>query len=319
MAYTLSVSFTHHALITAAGGEEEARARFERMVSACVRLQHPTVRNLRAAPGDWGIDAFLGELDGRVSVWQAKFFITAIGDPQQRQIRDSFAQLMGKAAEEGFTVEFWTLCIPILMSPEEAKWFDRWRKRQQKDNPGLTIPEPWDRDKLSSLLFSPEGVGVRREFLGLEENPPLRDLLDPPADLDFEEMLFIKQLRAAGMVELAAPKREFFNAELLSREMREKAIPEELSELIAERIDVHSIWSVAFNGACSAASSTQQLVGLYERVMGELRATHAHRDPPPLGMRPVHRLGTMHQVVDDGEAGWRRDYVEIVRMHRDVS
>jgi hypothetical protein len=46
------VSFTHHALIHAAGGEDEARARFERMVVACVRLQHPTVRNLRAAPGD---------------------------------------------------------------------------------------------------------------------------------------------------------------------------------------------------------------------------------------------------------------------------
>jgi hypothetical protein len=295
---------------------EEARARFERMVGACVRLQHPTVRNLRPAPGDWGIDAFIGELDGRISVWQAKFFINEIGDTQQRQIRDSLAQLASKAAEENFTVEFWTLCIPILMSAEETKWFDGWRKRRQREHPGLTIPEPWDRDKLSSLLFSPEGAGARAEFLGLEEKPALHEVLDPPADLNFEEMLFIKQLRAAGMAELTAPKREFFNAELLAREVQEKAVPEELNELVAERVDVHSIWSVAFNGACTADPSALQLTGLYERVMGELRATHAHRDPPPLGMRPVHRLGTMHQVVDEGEAGWRRDYPEIVKEHR---
>jgi hypothetical protein len=312
------MSFSHHALIHAAGGEEEARARFERMVGACVRLQHPTVRNLRSAPGDWGIDAFVGELDGRISVWQAKFFITEIGDAQKRQIRESFAQLMIKASEEKFVVEFWTLCIPILMSPEEAKWFDGWRKRRKNTHAGLTIPEPWDRDKLSSLLYSPEGAAARSEFLGISISPPLREVVDPPAELDFEEMLFIKQLRAAGMVALTAPKREFFNAEVLAREVQEKAIPEELNELVAERVDVHSIWSVAFNGACSADPLAQNLTGIYERVMDELRATHAHRDPPPLGMRPVHRLGTMHQVVDDGEAGWRRDYLEIAKAHRDA-
>jgi hypothetical protein len=222
-----------------------------------------------------------------------------------------------KAAEENFAVEFWTLCIPILMSPEEAKWFDGWRKRKQKEHAGLTIPEPWDRDKLSSLLFSTEGAAARAEFLGFTETPPLHEVVDPPPEVDFDEMLFIKQLRAAGMIELTGPKREFFNAEVLAREVQEKAVPDELKELVAERVDVHSIWSVAFNGACSSEPSARLLAGLYERVMGELRATHAHRDPPPLGMRPVHRLGTMHQVVDDGEAGWRRDYIEIAKEHRE--
>lgn len=96
-------------------------------------------------------------------------------------------------------------------------------------------------------------------------------------------------------------------------------MPSELQELVAERHDVHSVWSVAFNGACAADVAAVQLPGLYEKVMGELRETHAHRQPPPLGMRPVHRLGTMHQVVDDGEAGWRRDYFDIVEEHRGQS
>jgi hypothetical protein len=81
------------------------------------------------------------------------------------------------------------------MSPEEAKWFDGWRKRKQKEQPGLTIPEPWDRDKLSSLLFSPEGAAARTEFLVLSTSPALHEVVDPPADVDFEEMLFINPAR----------------------------------------------------------------------------------------------------------------------------
>ena len=166
------MSFTHHALIHAAGGEEEARARFERMVGACVRLEYPTVRNLRSARGDWGIDAFVGELDDRVSVWQAKFFIGQIGDPQRRQIRESFGQLMKSASERGFVVTSWTLCIPILMAPEEANWFDAWRTKAGTAYPDVTITVPWDRDKLGSLLFSPSGVGVRAEFLEIRSGVP---------------------------------------------------------------------------------------------------------------------------------------------------
>jgi len=311
------VSFTHHALIHAAGGEEEARARFEKMILALVRIQHPTVRNLRPAPGDWGIDAFVGELDDQISVWQAKFFINEIGSAQKRQIREAFDQLMSKATEEGFTVHFWTLCIPIQMSPAETKWFDTWRRGKQREHAGLTIPPAWDRDKVSALLFSPEGAGARREFLNLEAEPKLRALVEPPAEKQFDEMLFIKQLRAARIIELTAPKREFFNAELLAREVQEKAVPDEMRELVAERMDVHSIWSVAFNSACGNDPSAVLLPALYDRVMTELRATHAARNPPPLGMRPVHRLGTMHQVVDTGEAGWRRDFDEITKVHRE--
>lgn len=309
------MSFTHHHLIAAAGGEDEARPWFERMVTACVRLQHPTVRNLRAAPGDWGIDAVVGELDGRVAIWQAKFFPDEVSDTQQGQIRGSFNQAMKKASEEGYKVDFWTLCIPIQMSPEEAKWFDGWRGRSQRKHPGLTITVPWDRDKLSSLIYSPEGAAVRAEFLGISVPEPLRDVFDVPDDRTFDEMLFIKQLRAAGLIDMTASKREFFNAEVLTREVQEKGVATELAELVGERLDVHSVWSTAFNGACAGAvTETRELPGLYETVFRELRTTL--RTPPPLGMRAIHRLGTMHQVVDDGEAGWRRDYPEIAKEHR---
>jgi hypothetical protein len=133
------VSFTHHKLIAAANGEDEARSRFERMITECVRLQHPTVRNLRPAPGDWGIDAMVGELDGQVSIWQAKFFINGIGSTQRQQITKTFEQAIKKSQENGYSVEVWTLCIPIQISPEEARWWDKWRRKVQKGHADLTI------------------------------------------------------------------------------------------------------------------------------------------------------------------------------------
>ena len=33
------------------------------------------VHTLAPSPGDWGIDVLLGELDGEVDVWQAKYFL----------------------------------------------------------------------------------------------------------------------------------------------------------------------------------------------------------------------------------------------------
>jgi hypothetical protein len=36
-----------------------------------------------ANPGDWGIDVFVGGLHGRVTVWQAKYFVRGVGRSQQ--------------------------------------------------------------------------------------------------------------------------------------------------------------------------------------------------------------------------------------------
>jgi hypothetical protein len=257
----------------------------------------------------------VGSLDDRAAIWQSKFFTAGIDNTQKREIRESFAQAIRKGREEGYEVEYWTLCVPIQMSPQEGKWWDQWRRRMEKEHAGLTI-QLWDRDKISSLLYSPEGKPVRVQFLNEPEEAPLRDVVELPANRDFDEMLFVKQLRAAGLIELTAPKREFFNAEVLARDVQEKGVPSEVAELIAERVDVHSVWSAAFNGACATSAETSPaLLGLYDGVMQQLRSSYAQRQPPPLGMRPVHRLGTMHQVVDDGEAGWRRDYLDIAKEH----
>jgi hypothetical protein len=132
-------------------------------------------------------------------------------------------------------------------------------------------------------------------------------------------MLFIKQLRAAQLPELESAKLAFFNAELLERDVQQKGVPDEVAELVAEHADVHSLWELDYNDACTGTPDGDELPGLYGKVMRVLRDTHAQRKKPPLGMRVVHRHGAMHQVVENGAAGWTRGFREIASSHRNGS
>ena len=103
-----------HQLI-GAGGKEGARETFERLIAQLVRLQFRSVKRVDANPGDWGLDVLVGEIDGVMSVWQAKFFIDGVGKSQQTQIRESFAQVVDQAEKQGFSLNAWTLCIPLTL------------------------------------------------------------------------------------------------------------------------------------------------------------------------------------------------------------
>jgi NAD(P)H-hydrate repair Nnr-like enzyme with NAD(P)H-hydrate epimerase domain len=109
-----------HQLI-GAGGKEGARETFERLIAQLVRLRYRTGRRVEANPGDWGLDVIVGEIDGVVSVWQAKFFIDGVGKPQQAQIRESFKQVVDQANARGFTVQAWTLCIPVDLDAQSLQ------------------------------------------------------------------------------------------------------------------------------------------------------------------------------------------------------
>ena len=56
-------------------GQSGAGEDFEEMLGLLVRATSGgDARLVFANPGDWGIDVLAGDLNGRVSVWQAKYF-----------------------------------------------------------------------------------------------------------------------------------------------------------------------------------------------------------------------------------------------------
>jgi hypothetical protein len=65
------------------GFKEGGRALFERLIQDIVGIQHPDVATVEANPGDWGIDAFVGQLiEGSIAVWQSKYFVDGFGTTQ---------------------------------------------------------------------------------------------------------------------------------------------------------------------------------------------------------------------------------------------
>jgi hypothetical protein len=161
----------------------------------------------------------------------------------------------------------------------------------------------WHESVLRVLLISPDAAHVRRHFYDPYApervvRAPVRDVVDGALD----GALFVRQLRAAGHVEVTAAKREFFNADLMAREIADKAVPFELDALAEADGLVHGIWEARFNAASQRRPADPRLPGLHGEVMADIRESGAF--PPLLPAGPVHRCGLMHVVVEDRRAGW---------------
>ena len=298
------------------GDKDGARAKFERLIAQLVSLQYQGVKIVAALGGDWGLDVVVGEIDDVVSVWQAKFFIDGVGEPQKAQIRESLKTVMEKAAEKGFTVNVWTLCIPIDLDPEALKWWTGWKKRKEREH-GIRI-ELWHRTSLETVLLAPDAERILAAYFPNiaipAATPP--DVHELPADVTYEDMLFIKQLRAARIVELESAKQQFFNAEALAREVADKRIPDHMTALRAERADLRSMWEDRYNKACSDCDDAEGLLPtLHPGVMEAIEHRHHSGRVEVLPMHLLHRKGAMHQVVESGDAGWVRDFRAVSEAH----
>jgi hypothetical protein len=214
------------------GGKDEGRHVFERLIVQLVRLGHPAM-GIAASPGDWGIDALVGELDEIVSVWQAKYFIDGFGEDQHQQVRESFKAAVKAAEDHDYTIDTWTLCVPVELEPATAQWWSGWRRRTSRTT-GIQI-DLWTGSALEETLAAPEAEHIARSYfpmsMGAASVPPPATVLPVPAGVHYNDALFIKQLTEAGIAETASAKRQFFNYEVLSREVADKADPQEVQTL----------------------------------------------------------------------------------------
>jgi hypothetical protein len=296
------------------GGEDAGRRKFEDVVVLVAHQGHGAIGVL-ARPGDWGIDAFVGELDSTVSVWQAKFFLDEIGDSQQEQIRDSFAAALKAAKENGYKVEAWTLAVPTEFAPKAHGWWQKWKKGREKAT-GVKI-ELWSRTELESLLLARDNLHIAQHFFPI--SVPAKgggadaEVLDLPDGKGYEEALFVLQLEAADIVENESAKQQFFNFETVAREVADKAIEVEERTIRALQAETRALWETRFNAAQMDGEGKDP--ELHPAVMRDIRDTYAlaPRSVPRLGL--VHRFGSIHQVVEEGQAGWVKHFRQIARDH----
>ncbi|SCE63695.1 hypothetical protein GA0070216_10125 [Micromonospora matsumotoense] len=64
--------------------------------------------------------------------------------------------------------------------------------------------------------------------------------------------MFVRQLRETGHQQVSSAKLEFFNPELLAREIVDKDVPAEVNALVEADATVHSIWETSFNEAAES-------------------------------------------------------------------
>jgi hypothetical protein len=165
------INFSAHEARAGSGG---AREDFEQMLGLLVQAIHGGASLVFANPGDWGIDVLVGDLHGRVTIWQAKYFARGFEKSQEDQVRKSFSSALKAAARHGYTVGRWVLCIPCSMDPAATQWWQRWKAARQGET-GVTI-ELWDEIELRRLLLLPEAGHVRRHYY----NPYRQDSADEP-------------------------------------------------------------------------------------------------------------------------------------------
>jgi hypothetical protein len=311
------INFAAHQI--RAGNIAGAREDFQQMLAMLVAAIHPGARLIAANPGDWGIDVLVGDLSGLVVVWQAKYFWPMANRPKQSDIRSSFAAAVRSAEAEGYRIDRWTLCVPCSFDGPTAKWWDRWSARKQQET-GIII-DVWHETTLRSLLITPDAAHVRRHFydpyaqaaIPSPRRPPVSAVPDQDASR-LDTALFVRQLREAGHVEVAAAKHEFFNAELLVRDIIDKGVPEELDALAECDAIVLAIWESRFNEHVARQPADPLLTGLYPDVMHDVRES-VHAFPARLPNTVVHRCGMLHRLVEQRRAGWVPHWREVAARY----
>lgn len=296
-----------------------ARDEFEQMLRELVAVCHRGARLIAANPGDWGIDVVVGDLAGQIVIWQAKYFWPVVTKDHQSQIRESFSSAMAAAKKHGHQVRKWILCVPANMDAPTDKWWTGWKRRTETSS-GVKI-ELWHEGELRERLISPDAASVRRHYYDLyqpsaeaQSVPPRVIPVQPDKESALETALFIRQLREAGHTQVSSAKLQFFNAELLAREVVDKDVPLEVDALVEADATVHSIWEAAYNQA-GLDPNDDEMRHLHAYVMGQIRGMG---DSWPSGLRstPVHRCGMMHRIVEDARAGWVSHWEGVAVEHR---
>jgi len=312
------VNIDFRMLINQAGNVEGARVLFQKLIASLVRVRYKDAREIRPSPGDWGIDVLVGKLTGISLVWQAKYFIDGLGESQKEQVRTSFAKLMMKVEEKGLSINAWTLCIPLSLSPDETVWWEKWQKRNAKKYK-IKI-ELMDETAIRSELESPDAEPIKMGYFG--QNPTImyyflqamanrseREIQELPEPSLYEEALFIRKLRARGTAEYASAKTQFFNAELLTEEILDKGDLSEITAIRSLREKLRSMWETRFNNACTINEA--EVIKVYPLLMTVIE----EQDKESLSSQEtkatfVHKQGMVHQMANRCEVGWTRRFRE---------
>ena len=300
-------------------GDAGARDIFEKI---CIELFQKKFENayaVQASPGDDGIDVLVGDLDGDIIVYQCKYFIDGIGDIQKAQIRESYMTVT-----ERYNVVEWYLCVPILYTVDNHKWWSEWKnKKQQIDNVKIDF---YDGSRLLMLLkecdmydeiFDEDVRNMLAEILEHLNSENLRiyneiiyDLNDF-SDISYDDCIFVKMLESANIFDTAEYKNDFFNAEIVKQKIVSKGQSKELLMYKQLLSKLKSIWGTQYNIHKHATDGQDLLNNTYLRVEDLDTTALAASDDINL----LAKKGMLHQLADEKQIGWVENYLKVLEKY----
>lgn len=289
---------------------EGARVLFENLILDLVKIQHKSAKKIRASNGDWGIDIIFGQLtSGMCIIWQAKYFNDKLGDSQKAQIRESFNTLLEKSKEKNFIVDVWYLCLPISLSPTETIWWEKWSKKKMSTT-GIRILL-MDEGEIENLLYTPDAKYILLKYFDTKDGLLERDIVKLSNIDSYNSSIFIKKLFAAQIKEVLSAKTQFFNAELIKEELKDKGDDTELAELTNLYEKIRSIWESNYNEFCSDSTIKNQSQ-LYLSTLKEIKMhDKGILNSPRIRASFIHKQGFMHQLANVCDIGWTINFRDV--------
>jgi hypothetical protein len=295
-------------------GKEGSRQVFEDSCAKAFSKEFGDAYPIECNPGDEGIDVFVGEFSEKIDVYQCKCFFYKIGESQISQINASFK----KAVEsKEYKLKKWTLCVPKSLTIAEVKWWSNWKKRKEKKYEieidlmdSIKLLNLIKKHDLHLQLFDEEELLKLDQILEQlgEKKQSLKEIFDLPLDMDFSDKLFTLKLKSANIDEhLDVFNKQFFNAEILTKEVESRKIENELKELKSLNSVLNEIWLTQYM-LYDDVFDGNRLLAMVNKRIEDLNGSDTLKTN--LDVSSSEKKGILHQLADDCTIGWVRNYKE---------
>lgn len=293
-------------------GREGSRQVFEDACAKAFSKEFEDAFPIECNPGDEGIDVFVGDFSEKIDVYQCKCFFYEIGDSQVSQINSSFK----KATEsKEYKLKKWVLCVPKSLTIQEAKWWSKWKKR--KEEKFKIKVDLMDSVKLLNLItkhnlhleiFDEEELILLNQILDelTTKKQRLKEIFEVPVEMDFSDKLFTLKLKSANINEhLDVFNKQFFNAEILTKEVESRNIQNELKELKSLRSVLNEVWLTQYM-LYDDEFDGNRLLAIVNKRIEDLNDKDILKTK--LDVSSSEKKGIMHQLADECTVGWVKNY-----------
>jgi hypothetical protein len=201
--------------------------------------------------------------------------------------------------------------VPCILPPKEQQWFDNWKAKSARTY--KVRIELWNGVLLRRYLMQDDAEQVRRTYFVSESEQLSVERVTLASDLGaLDNALFVRQLQEAGHAETDAARGMFFAAEALARDLSARGNFAGVAALAELHLEVQGLWEARFNAGLPLSDERGRIAGLVNQVLQDAAACP---DPEGLRLRPAHRRGVAHRLVENARAGWVRHWREIAGSH----